>query len=164
MLQFAVVCLASAPYTEPLNGGAYAAIVEHEMSDACQNESTTQPWLLATNFVRVNVLHEPVCALNSEVLDREWGSPQFCEQKSPKQIAHTGKTSVFEPLCGCCVGVVWCCVVLWWCGVVVIVCVLWLLWLLWLVVVIVFLLLVVGCADVLLCCDADALRRGAGCS
>ena len=99
VLQFAVVCFASAPYKEPLNGGVYAATVEHGLSDACQSESTTQLWLLATNFVRANVLHEHVCALNFHVLDREWGSPQFCEQKSPKQIAHTGKTSVFEPCC-----------------------------------------------------------------
>ena len=84
VLQFAVVCFASAPCKEPLNDGAYAAIVEHAMSDACQNESATQTWLLATNFVRVNVLHEHVCALNSQVLDREWGSPQFCEQKITK--------------------------------------------------------------------------------
>ena len=80
VLQFAVVCFASAPYKEPLNDGAYAAIAVHEMSDACQKESTTQTWLLATNCVRVSALHEHVCALNSQVLDREWGSPQFCEQ------------------------------------------------------------------------------------
>ena len=91
-----------------MNDGAYAANVVHEMSDACQKESTTQTWLLATNCVRVRALHEHVCALNSQVLDREWDSPQFCEQKSPKQIAHTGKTSVFEPLC-CVLCVVCCC-------------------------------------------------------
>ena len=80
VLQFAVVCFASAP----LNGGAYAAIVEHGLFDVCQSESTTQLWLPATNCVRVNVLHEHVCALNSQVLDREWGSPHFGETEITK--------------------------------------------------------------------------------
>ena len=97
MLQFAVVCFASAPYKEPLNDGAYAAIVEHEMSDACQNESTTQPWLLATNFVRSERLARARLCFELSSSRAGMGSPQFRETKSPKQIAHTGKTSVFEP-------------------------------------------------------------------
>ena len=51
--------------------------------------------------MRVNALHERVCALNSQVLDRERGSQHFRGHKITKQIAHTRKTSVFEPLaCG----------------------------------------------------------------
>ena len=98
VLQFAVVCFASAPCKEPLNGGVYAATVEHELSDACQSESATQLWLLATNCVRVNVLHEHVCALNSQVLDREWGSLQFCEQIHQNKLLTPGKRVCLNPL------------------------------------------------------------------
>ena len=133
VLQFAVVCFASAPYEEPLNDGAYAAIAVHEMSDACQKESTTQTWLLATNCVRVSALHEHVCALNSQVLDREWGSPQFCEQIHQNKLLTPGKRVCLNPvLCEpcvvCCVLCVGCCWLLF--VVVVVVVVVVVLWLL----------------------------------
>ena len=88
-LRFAVVCLASAPYKEPLKSGV-CAIAKHELFDVLKSGSATPSSQLATKCVRVNVLHEHVCALNSQVLDREW-------------------VFVFVCVCVClCVLVVWC--------------------------------------------------------
>ena len=80
----AVVCLASAPYKEPLNDGACAGTARHELSDVLKSGSATPSSHLATKRVRVNVLHEHVCALNSQVLDWEWGSSQSREHKITK--------------------------------------------------------------------------------
>ena len=95
----AVVCLASAPYKEPLNGGACAATARHELSDVLKNGSATPSSQLTTKCVRVNVLHEHICALNSHVLDLEWGSWQFREQNHQNKLL-TGKTSRVMCVCG----------------------------------------------------------------
>ena len=49
----------------PLNGGVSPAIVKHGMFDVLKSGSTTLTSQLATKCVRMNVLHEHVCTLNS---------------------------------------------------------------------------------------------------
>ena len=93
-LRFAVVCLASVLYTEPLNDGACAAIARNELFDVFKSAPTTPPSQLATKCVRVNVLHKHVCVLNSQVLDREWGSSQFRENRIETNCSHRENESV----------------------------------------------------------------------
>ena len=59
-------------------------------------ERVNHPDLAARNQLRASErLHEHVCALNSQVLDREWGSPQFCEHHNHQnKLLTPGKRGV----------------------------------------------------------------------
>ena len=95
----------SAPHMGPLNDGVCAAIAKHEMSRRLPGR-VNHPNLAARNQLRASerLARARLCFELSSSRPGN-GSSQFKETRSPKQIAHTGNTSVFEPcvLCVLCV-------------------------------------------------------------